>query len=226
VSLDAAAVIPAAGAGRRMGGVRKAFLELDGVPILQRCVETFLSHGAIRQVVIALAEEDVAAPPDWLRRPAVTLVRGGSERHESVRRALAAVRDDIDLVAIHDAARPLVDAPLITRVLETAATGVGAIPALPASDTIHEVNDRMEIVHTPPRERLFAAQTPQAFPLPMIRDAHARAAADNVQGTDDAALAVRYGYVVKIVPGEPANLKVTLPQDLAVARLLLAARRP
>ena len=226
MNLGAAAVIPAAGSGRRMGGVRKAFLEIGGTPLLRYCIEAFQSVAAIRQVVVALAEDVLQRPPDWLRRANVTLVRGGAERHESVRLALAAVDEDIDVVLIHDAARPFVDADLIARVLETAATGAGAVAALPASDTIHEVNDRLEIVGTPPRQHLWSAQTPQAFPLEMIREAHARAAADGVHGTDDAALAVRYGFVVKVVAGDPANLKVTLPQDVALAELLLASRRP
>jgi len=224
VNVRAAAVIPAAGSGRRMGGVRKAFLELNGVPLLQRCVETFLDHPAVAQVVVALAADELESPPVWLQHPAITLVEGGAERHESVRHALAAVHDDIDIAAIHDAARPLLDAALISRVLETAATGVGAVAALPASDTIHEVNDDLVILHTPPRQRLWCAQTPQAFPLAMIRAAHARAAAEGVQGTDDAALAARYGFTVKVVTGDPANLKVTLPRDLAVAQLYLGVR--
>lgn len=225
MTLRAAAVLPAAGGGRRMGGVRKAFIELDGVPLLRHCVEAFLGHPLVHQVVVALAEEDLAAPPDWLKRDAITLVQGGSERHESVRLALAAVADDIDIVAIHDAARPLVTADLISRVIQAAADGAGAVAALPASDTIHVVDPDGRVTDTPPRDRLWAAQTPQAFPLAMIRQAHERAAADRVQGTDDAALAVRCGFFVRVVPGDAANLKITFPQDVALAQVLLRERQ-
>ncbi|MGH7459827.1 MAG: IspD/TarI family cytidylyltransferase, partial [Longimicrobiales bacterium] len=125
---------------------------------------------------------------------------------------------------IHDAARPLVSVALIQRVIAAALGGAGAIAALPATDTIHVVDINNHIVQTLDRSVLWHAQTPQAFPRQLIQDVHLRAAHEGVSGTDDAALVVRYGGEVRIVPGEANNLKITVPHDLELADALLAGR--
>ena len=216
-------VIPAGGAGRRMGGVTKPLLELSGRPLLERSMQPFLDRADVHWVVVALPADLAAAPPHWLMRDhRVDVVTGGAERRDSVRNALAAVPAEADIVLVHDAARPLVSAAVIERCIAAAADGRSAIAALPVIDTIKEVDEGGRITGTPDRRALWAAQTPQAFPAEVLRDAHARAAEEGISATDDAALVARYGGKVVVVEGASENLKVTTPTDLAVAEALLA----
>ncbi|HEX6306911.1 MAG TPA: 2-C-methyl-D-erythritol 4-phosphate cytidylyltransferase [Longimicrobiales bacterium] len=220
-----AVVIAAGGAGRRMGGVVKPLLELRGMPLLRHTLAPFLSRADVRWIVVALPAELAAAPPHWLLGdPRVEVVAGGAERVDSVRHALGAVPAEAAIVLVHDAARPLVSAAVIERCIAAAAAGRSAIAAVRVTDTIKEVDDGGRIVSTPDRRRLWAAQTPQAFPADVLREAHARAAAEGLSATDDAALVARYGGTVVVVEGAPENLKVTTPADLAVAEALLGAR--
>jgi 2-C-methyl-D-erythritol 4-phosphate cytidylyltransferase len=222
-----AVVVPAGGAGRRMGGVRKQYIELAGEPLLLHTLRPFLAHPAVEWVVVALPAEDVPRPPAWLvdLDPRVRWVAGGEERGDSVRQALEAVPEEADVVLVHDAARPLVTREVIDRAIAAASRGVGAVAAVPVTDTIKEVDAEGRIVATPERSRLWRAQTPQAFPRAMIVDAYHRAAADGLRATDDAALVERYGGTVVVVEGAPENLKVTGPLDLVVTEALLRARR-
>ncbi|HSJ24929.1 MAG TPA: 2-C-methyl-D-erythritol 4-phosphate cytidylyltransferase [Longimicrobiales bacterium] len=219
-------IIPAGGAGRRMGGISKPFIELGGEPVLARSLRPFLARPDVRWVVVALPASVHADPPDWLRSdPRTILVVGGAERSDSVRNALAALPGECDIVLVHDAARPMVDAAVIQRCVEAAAGGVSALAAVPVTDTIKEVDDGGRVVATPDRRRLRAAQTPQAFPAGVLRMAHDRAAREGIGATDDAALVARYGATVVVVDGTPENLKITTPADLAVAEALLQRER-
>lgn len=222
--MRAAAVIPAGGGGTRMGGPRrKQYLELAGVPVLVRAIRPFLEHPAFEWVVVALPADEVAHPPVPL--PAgVGVVVGGATRGDSVRAALDAVPPEADLVFVHDAARPLLDRTVLERVLDAAVGGVGAIAALPVADTLKRVGNGRAITATVPREGLWAAQTPQAFPRAVLVDAYARAAAEGIEATDDAALVERYGGRVVVVEGSSRNIKVTRPEDLALAEALLDGR--
>jgi len=223
VNVRAGVVLPAGGRGRRMGGARKPFLELDGEPILLRALRPFLEHPCITSVVIALAPEDAADPPDWLATldARVVLVEGGEERTDSVRQALQRIPADVEVVLIHDAARPLVSRALVDRTLACAAGGRACIAALPVTDTIKEVEEGGRIVATPDRRRLWRAQTPQAFPRALLVDAHERAAREGLKTTDDAALVCHFGATVVVVNGDPRNLKVTTAEDLLLAEALL-----
>ncbi len=222
----AAVVIAAGGAGQRMGGVRKQYLELHGEPVLVHALRPFLAHPAIGWVVIALPAADLAEPPAWLTGldPRIQLVAGGADRGDSVRRALEAVPEAAEVVLIHDAARPLVELEIIDRALAAALAGSGAVAAVPLTDTIKEVDVGRRIVATPDRRRYWRAQTPQAFPRRLLLDAYHRALADNFEATDDAALVEHYGGTVVVIEGAPENLKVTTPTDLIVADALLRAR--
>jgi 2-C-methyl-D-erythritol 4-phosphate cytidylyltransferase len=222
----AAVIVAAGGAGRRMGGVRKQYLELCGEPVLVRSLRPFLAHPAVEWAVVALPAEDAVDPPDWLTGldARIRVVAGGAERGDSVRRALEAVPDEAEFVLVHDAARPLVTAAVIDRVLDAAAGGVGAVAAVPVTDTLKEVGPDGTIVATPDRRRYWRAQTPQGFPRALLVEAHRRAVAEGVAATDDAALIERYGGRVVVVEGAPENLKVTEPVDLLVAEALLRAR--
>jgi 2-C-methyl-D-erythritol 4-phosphate cytidylyltransferase len=218
-----AVVIPAGGSGRRMGGVRKELLELLGTPVLARTMAPFLARSDVTTIAIAVADALLEDPPAWLLADArVQLVHGGAERTDSVRNALAAIKNDVDIVVVHDAARPLVSGAVIERCIVAASNGRCAIAAIPVVDTIKEVDEGGRVVSTPDRRTLWAAQTPQAFPAAMLRDAHARAAADGIGATDDAALVARYGGTVVVVAGAPENIKITTPADVALAEALLA----
>ena len=221
--MRAGLVVPAAGRGTRMGGARKPWLELRGVPVLLRTLLPFLARAEIVSVVVVLSAGDHARPPAWLATldPRVRLVRGGAERGDSVRAGLASLPADLDVIVVHDAARPLVSAAVIGRVLDAAAAGRSVFAALPPSDTIQEVDESGCIIATPERQRLRAAQTPQAFPAAVLREAYRRAAAEQVHATDDAALVARTGVPVYVVEGTLENLKLTTPLDLRIAEALL-----
>ena len=218
-----AVVVPAGGAGLRMGGagVRKQYAELAGEPVLVRTLRPFLAHPEVEWVVVALPAEDAEDPP--LELPdAVVVVAGGRERGDSIRRGLAAVPEEADAVLIHDAARPLVPPVVVERVLRAIGPDTGAIAAVPVADTLKEVGADGEVARTVDRSRLWQAQTPQGFPRELVLEVYRRAEEDGVSATDDAALVERYGGRVVVVEGDARNLKITRPEDLRLAELLLA----
>lgn len=214
--------VPAAGLGRRMGGRRKAWLELAGRPILARSLAPFLQRSDVTAVAVALAPDDAGAPPDWLPAldPRVAVVAGGATRAESVARAVRALPDEIDVILVHDAARPLTPPAVVDRVVSAVAEGGGAVAGLPAVDTFKRVDPSDWIVETPPRAGLWHAQTPQGFPANLLRRAVAALETDPglaASATDDAALVEAVGGRVRMVLGAPRNLKVTRPDDLPLA---------
>ncbi|HEX6926996.1 MAG TPA: 2-C-methyl-D-erythritol 4-phosphate cytidylyltransferase [Longimicrobiaceae bacterium] len=218
----AAAVIVAGGSGRRMGGVRKQYLELCGEPVLLRALRPFVEHPGIGPVVVVLPAEDVDSPPDWLQGLPVLFARGGPQRGDSVRSGLARLPEEVDVVLVHDGARPFPTRVLIDRVLQRASS-TGVVAALPATDTIKRVDESGRVVATLPRAQIWQAQTPQGFPRRMLVSAYERAAREGWTETDDAAIFERCGLPVVVVDGERDNLKITRPEDLAIAEAI--ARR-
>lgn len=214
-----AAVIVAGGSGRRMGGVRKQYLELLGEPVLARAIRPFVEHPGVDAVVVVVPEEDIASPPPWLRDLPVRLAAGGAERGDSVWNGLAALPAATEVVLVHDGARPFVTREVIDRVLERAPDG-GAVAAVRATDTIKEVDETGRIVGTAERSRLWHAQTPQGFRFRDLRDAYRRARAEGWSATDDAALCEHFGIPVFVVEGSYRNLKITRPEDLPHAEAL------
>lgn len=216
------AVIPAAGAGRRMGGEKKTFLQLGGEPVLLRAIAPFLTRNDVVAVVVALAPSDAADPPGWLvdRDERIGVVAGGDTRGASVRSGLDALPDEVALVAIHDGARPLLTDDVLARCIEEAASGVGAVAGWPAVDTMKEVDEGRRVVSTPDRARLWHAHTPQVFPRAMIVEAYG-GRGEEESATDDAALVERAGGTVRMIRGDRWNLKLTRSEDLAVAAALL-----
>ncbi len=207
--------------GARFGGSQPKQLSLlAGRPILQHSVSAFLNSSHIAEVVVALPDDLAANPPEYLRAGGKPLhvVAGGARRQDSVARGFACVSPRADLVIIHDAARPLVSDDVIRRTIDAAAEAGAAIAALRAHDTVKRTDADGMIVATLPREEIFLAQTPQAFRVDVLRQA--LAIADDA--TDEAALAERAGHRVKVVEGDPRNLKVTTPDDLAMAERLIA----
>jgi len=216
-------VIPAAGRGTRMGGQRKPFLQLAGEPVLLHALRPFLAHPSVAAVVVALPAAQAAAPPQWLLAldPRIQVVPGGEERGDSVRAAISRLPADLDVILVHDAARPLVSAAVVERAIATAAGGSSAIVAVPVTDTIKEVAADGRIIATPDRRRLWAAQTPQAFPAALLRTSYERALREGINATDDAALVAYCGGTVVVIEGERRNLKITTDADLAIAEALL-----
>jgi 2-C-methyl-D-erythritol 4-phosphate cytidylyltransferase len=208
-----------------MGGRRKQYLELAGQPVLLRAVLPFLEHPAVVSVVVALPPGDAERPPEWLTEASarVRVVPGGGSRRDSVLAAVEAVSPEVDVVLVHDGARPLVTRDVIDRCVREAARGWGAVAGWPAEDTVKEVDETRRIVRTPDRAFLWRAQTPQAFPRGMLLNAYRRAADEEMEATDDAALVEWAGGKVVMVRGSRTNLKITRPEDLAWAELLLSA---
>jgi len=207
-----------------MGGLRKPFLELVGEPVLVHALRPFLVQTSVVAVVVALAQEDAASPPEWLTGldGRISVVAGGETRTESVGRAMAALPADVDVIAVHDAARPLVTAGVVAECIAVAAAGRGAVAGCPAVDTMKEVDGDGYIVATADRSRLWRAHTPQVFPASLLREAYETAGST---ATDDAALVERVGGEILMVDAGAWNLKVTRPGDVPVAEALLRMRR-
>ncbi len=220
------AIILAAGSGERLGGASpKAFLELAGRPMIAIAAAAAAGCPAVASLIIVAPEglePRARAVVDVAR--AVTVVTGGTTRHASVLAGLAAVPDVVPVVVCHDAARPFASSELFAAVLEALNDAEGAIPMVPVPDTVKRVRDGL-VVSTELRQELALAQTPQAFAAQALRDAHARAAAADLEFTDDAAVMEWAGYRVRAVPGEPENFKVTSLTDLARAEFLAAEAR-
>jgi len=224
-------LIAAAGSGRRMGAAgNKLLVEVAGRPVLAWTLDAALACPAIGWIGIvgqpvdagAVAAIVAAAAPD---RP-VAWILGGDTRQESVSRGLAALPADAAGVLIHDGARCLVEPDLLERCAAAVAGGAAVIAAAPVTDTIKQVNGEGTITATPDRSVLWAAQTPQGFPVAQLRQAHATAAAEGWSVTDDAALFERLGLPVQVLPAPPSNIKLTTPFDLTIAEAVLATRAP
>jgi 2-C-methyl-D-erythritol 4-phosphate cytidylyltransferase len=212
-----------AGSGSRLGAsVPKAFVPLGGKPMWRHVAETFASMASCRAVVLVAPADRVAEARAAM--PAARVVAGGARRQDSVRLGLAAVPSDAGVVAIHDAARPFVDATTVASAVAAAAQTGASLVAAPARDTIKRVRDG-RVVETLDRSVLWMAQTPQCFRLDLIRAAHEAAESKGWEVTDDCALLERLGHAVAVVRGDAWNLKITEPADLSAAEALLALRR-
>jgi 2-C-methyl-D-erythritol 4-phosphate cytidylyltransferase/2-C-methyl-D-erythritol 2,4-cyclodiphosphate synthase len=220
------AIIAAGGRGQRYGGTElKQLLIVGGRQVLERSVMAFADHPAVDEVIVAIPAELMDAPPSYLRTGSKPLrvVAGGDRRQDSVMNAFRAASPASDVIVIHDAARPLVSADLITRTIAAAAEAGAALAALQARDTVKRtVTDpgvAPTVAETLPRESIYLAQTPQAFRRDVLRDALAL----TVDATDEAALAERAGHPVRIVDGEATNIKITTPADLGIAEAIATA---
>ncbi|GAU64749.1 2-C-methyl-D-erythritol 4-phosphate cytidylyltransferase [Streptomyces sp. NBRC 110611] len=232
-----AAVIPAAGRGVRLGpGTPKALRALGGTPMLVHAVRAMAASRAVSLIVV-VAPPDGAAEVDRLLneypladRTGLVVVPGGRTRQESVRLGLAALPQDVDVVLVHDAARPLVPVDTVDAVIAAVRAGAPAVvPALPLADTVKQVEPQAQgapepVVGTPERALLRAVQTPQGFAPETLREAH-HAVVEGEGATDDAGLVERLGTPVVVVPGHEEAFKVTRPLDLVLAEAVLARRR-
>ncbi len=225
VERDTAVIILAAGLSSRMGGVDKIWADLDGRPLISHAIATLAALPATAVVILVGPADRHAALCAFV--PAhfpvhVTAIEGGARRQDSVAAGLTAVDGaaaNVRWVLVHDGARPLVTADLAGRVLDAARRAGAAIPGIPLVDTVKRIDDSGHVAETVDRASLRAVQTPQAFDAALLRRAHAEVLVDV---TDDAAMVETLGQPVAVVEGDPRNLKVTTPTDLAVARALLA----
>lgn len=225
------AILAAAGRGTRFGAAApKQMLMLGERTILQHSFDILDRHDQIEEIVIALPPDLVTLPPPYLispRKP-VRIVDGGARRQDSVANAFAQVSKDASVIVIHDAARPFASGDLFTRVIEAAAKGGAAIAAIQASDTVKEATAApgLKIVaRTIVRESIYLAQTPQAFSRKVLEDAIALGRESIRAATDEASLAEEAGHSVRLVDGEPTNIKITTQQDLRVSEALLEDAR-
>lgn len=221
------ALIVAGGRGRRFGGeTAKQYRLLAGVPLLVRTLRVFDACRAVDETVVVVPAGDVPwvraelLPGAGLAKP-VQAVAGGATRQESVHNGLECIPHAEALVAIHDAVRPLVTDACIRACIDGAQRHGACIAALPAWDTLKRVGPDGAVLATVPRAGMWLAQTPQAFRLSLIREAHRAARTAGRSGTDDAELVEQTGAPVRVVPGSPSNLKITTPEDLHAAELLL-----
>ena len=218
-------VIPAAGAGKRMGGPRaKQFLELQGKPILLLTLERFETAPEVDGIVIAAAPEELEAVRVLVRTHGLHKVRavvaGGKERQDSVWNALKECACNI--VLVHDAVRPFVSHHLISAVATAAARTGAALAAVAPKETIKISDGAGMVLSTPERSHLSVAQTPQGFAYPILVEAFQQAQKEGFYGTDDASLVERIGVHVSLVEGSYDNIKITTPEDVALAEQILA----
>ncbi|MFE5742298.1 MULTISPECIES: 2-C-methyl-D-erythritol 4-phosphate cytidylyltransferase [Streptomyces] len=232
-----AAVIPAAGRGVRLGpGAPKALRALGGTPMLVHAVRAMAASRAVSLIVVVAPPDGAAEVRHLLDEHPLTdrtdlvVVPGGATRQESVRLGLAALPEAVDVVLVHDAARPLVPVDTVDTVIAAVRAGAPAVvPALPLADTVKQVEPQPQgtpepVVGTPERARLRAVQTPQGFDRETLLKAH-DTRVEGEGATDDAGLVERLGAPVVVVPGHEEAFKVTRPLDLVLAESVLARRR-
>lgn len=225
-----AVIIPAAGKSSRFGGTdKKPFVSLDGRPVWQRAAELFWTRDDVSKVYLVIAPED----RDEFRTRFTHLIAfanaevvdGGAERFDSVANALARIPASVDLVAVHDAVRPLGPAALVDAVFAAAARCGAAMPALPLADTLKRVDPATNrITGTVPRAGLWQAQTPQVFRRDWLVEGYARRGELKDAITDDAQLIEALGHAVEVVPGSPTNFKITTKDDLELAEVIVKHR--
>ena len=223
-------VVPAAGAGRRLGGGAKALVRLAGRALLAHAVEAMEANHCTTAVVVVSHPDALEAAAKLLADEGLAkvtaLVAGGPTRQASVAAGLRALPPGPGYVVVHDAARPLVAPGAVDRMLELLLEAglAGVVPGVPVIDTIRRVDDAQRSTGIVDREQLRSMQTPQLFVREVLERAYRLALRDGVEATDEAALVELAGHPVQVVPGDPENLKVTTPLDLAVAETLLARR--
>jgi 2-C-methyl-D-erythritol 4-phosphate cytidylyltransferase len=224
-----AVILPAAGQSTRLGAAeKKPFLSLAGRAVWLRAADPFAARDDVAQLVVVVAPDDIAGFRQKFAADIAALkvdvVAGGSARFESVANALRGLRADVDFVAVHDAARPCVTPALIDAVFARAAETGAALLAIPVADTIKRGDTAGRVTGTIDREGLWLAQTPQVFRRDWLAEAYARREALGPSITDDARLVEAAGHAAYLVTGSATNLKITTPDDLAIAAGILGSR--
>lgn len=221
-----AVILPAAGKSTRFDQKRrKVFVELKGRPVWVRTAEQFVNRDDVVQTILVVSPEDLEFFKEKFRPNLafmdIEVITGGAERSDSVLKGLQRVREDVDFVAVHDAARPLIVKDWIDQVFRAAEQHDAAILATPVTSTLKRADANQAIQETVSREQLWAAQTPQVFRRQLLIDAYARQG--KLRPTDEAQLVEQLGKTVKIVAGSALNLKITTQEDFRIAEHLLDA---
>jgi len=224
------AIICAAGASTRMSGkMSKQLIPLRGKPVIAHTINEFEKSSRISEVILVVNRGVI----DYYKQNVVEkynfkkirkVVGGGINRQDSVYNGLLALSPYIEIVSIHDGARPLVTTELIDKTIELLGDKSGIVVAVPAQDTVKIVGEDGIVVETPKRSLLWAVQTPQVFPFKLIKEAIERANEEGFVGTDDASLLERLGYKIHIVLGMKENMKITTPIDLTIAEVIMNER--
>ena len=221
------AVIVAAGSSTRMGS-DKLLAELGGIPVLARTLQAFEKSEYVNEIVVVTRMDKVTEIADLCAQygcsKASKVVAGGKTRMESSLIGVSAVKSSAKLIAIHDAARPLVSDAVIKRTVCAAAEYMAAVPVIPSTDTLKVVNDADRIVGTIDRSTAFRVQTPQVFEAVLIKGALSNAAKKGLALTDDSAAMDMTGFKTYTVAGEEDNIKITTPRDLVIAEAILKSR--
>ena len=221
------ALIAAAGKGQRMGGkMKKQFITLNGKPLLLYTLKAFEEFVGIEHMYLVLDEGDFEyCKGEIIQKYGITkvsqLIPGGERRQDSVWNGLKAMEGHCDMVIIHDGARPFVSPDILKRLMKAMKDVQAVVTAIPARDTIKRVDERGNVVDTLRRNTLFHIQTPQGFRYDVIKEAYKKALKEGIQGTDDAYFVERMGMRVKVIEGSSFNIKITTPEDIALAHSLL-----
>lgn len=229
-NMKAAVIITAGGLGKRFGDkgdkLPKQFIPLSTKPIIAHSIETFESSDFIKEIILVV-------PDNWVEytkaqivdkfdiKKVSKVIAGGAERQESVERGFKSLSSKPEIVAVHDGVRPFISLDIIEKVLKQAANSGGAITAIPATDTIKQASSEQIIEKTVARNKIWFAQTPQAFKYEIFLEAFEKASEDGYLGTDEAELVERLGIEVKLVLGSKNNIKITTPEDLKLGELIL-----
>ena len=224
--MSAWAIIVAGGRGLRMGtDIPKQLIKLGGITILERALKPFIHCPDIEGIVIVATEDITGQINDSIVRDfpihkKISVIKGGQERQHSVLNGLSAIPADTNIVVIHDAVRPFINADLITECIHAAQVFGAATVMYPLKETVKVVSNSI-VVNTLNRSSLWITQTPQAFRTELLLKAHAQARCDGFIGTDDSMLVERIGHPVHIIEGTDMNIKITTPTDLKIAAALL-----
>jgi len=227
--MKAIAIIPAAGIGTRMRSqAPKQFLALEGSPIIVHTLRKFVGCSLIQEIIVPLRKTDIAHFKSLMEQEGlsdmVCPVAGGVHRQDSVLNSFKEIKDESAIVVVHDAVRPFVDVSMIEAVVREADNKGAAILAIPAIDTVKQI-ERNRVVATLPRDKIVLVQTPQAFRYRLLKEAFEKALSDHFYATDESCLVERLGYEVVVLRGTERNIKITKPADLPLAELLIQRER-
>jgi 2-C-methyl-D-erythritol 4-phosphate cytidylyltransferase len=226
------AIVPAAGIGRRFDDSRrKSFFPINGKPLLVHTLSRLGKEALISDIILVVNEEFQSEASDILEESGVSgtcrIIKGGRERQDSVFNALKYIKDEMNNVVddsyimVHDGARPYIPDGLISRLVAALQDADGAVPGIPARDTMKTIDEQGYVDSTLDRDRIRAIQTPQIFKYRVIIDAYEVAYQSGYAGTDDAALVERNGGRVRVIDGDPLNIKITTMEDIAIMRCIL-----
>lgn len=217
------AVIAAGGMAQRMQGVDKQLLELNGVPVLVRSIQALAQVRSIQELVVVARQEQFAQLQSWKEQyhlPDFVLTTGGATRQQSVQSGIAKLSEQVEYFVIHDGARPFAQPQMIEQCIQAAVEYGAATAAVRVKDTIKQANEEGFIEQTPDRSRLYLTQTPQVFEAGLYRRAVKQAQREGLDFTDDCQLVEHIGHAVKLCEGDYRNIKITTPEDIAVAKAM------